>query len=214
MKTQHRILFIACGLLAAALAVGTWRNPEFWQSAEHRGDRLMAKHRYADAAKAYQDPWRIGVAQYRDSQFENAAKTFARVPGAEGAFNAANAWLMHGQYERAIAGYDKALGMRPGWKDALDNKQLAIARRDLLNASGKDRDQESAEAYKPDEVVMDQKGEDQAGEKKEPGEGASDDAALQATWLRRVKTRPQDFLKAKFAWQAQAQAQGQPAPPP
>ncbi len=170
----------------------------------------MAKHRYADAAKAYADPWRIGTAQYRDSQFENAAKTFARVPGATGAYNAANAWLMHGQYDRAITGYDKALGMQPGWKEALDNKQLAIARRDLLNASGKDRDQESAEAYKPDEVVMDQKGEDHPGEKKEPGDQEADDAALQATWLRRVKTRPQDFLKAKFAWQAQAQA----TPPP
>lgn len=214
MKTRHRILLITPGALAVLLIAGTLRNPEFWESADHRGDRLMARHLYAEAAKAYRDPWRIGVAQYRDGQFENAAKTFARVPGANGAFDAANAWLMHGQYDRAIAGYDKALGMHPGWKEALDNKQLAIVRRDRLNASGKDRDQESAEAYEPDEIVMDQKGENKAGEKKEPGEGTADDAALQATWLRRVKTRPQDFLKAKFAWQAQAQAQGQSIPPP
>jgi Ca-activated chloride channel family protein len=81
-----------------------------------------------------------------------------------------------------------------------------------MTVSDKEREEESAEAYKPDEIVMDQKGENTPGEKKEPGEGAADDATLQATWLRRVKTRPQDFLKAKFAWQAQAQAQSTPPP--
>ena len=214
MKKSHRILILVDGLLAAVLIEGSLRNPEFWESKNRRGDRLMAERHYADAAKTYDDAWRIGVAQFRDSQFESAAKTFARVPGAEGAYNAANAWLMHGQYDRAIAGYDKALGMRPGWQEALDNKQLAIARRDRMKISDKEREEESADAYKPDEVVMDQKGNNTPDEKKEPGEGPSDDAALQATWLRRVKTRPQDFLKAKFAWQAQTQAQAQPTPPP
>ncbi|MES2438095.1 MAG: hypothetical protein V4584_03465 [Verrucomicrobiota bacterium] len=191
------------------LIIGTIRNPDFWQTADRRGDRLMAKRQFAAAAKTYEDPFRIGVAQYRDGQFEAAAKTFARVPGATGAYDAANSLLMHGQYDQAIAAYDKALGFKPGWQQAVDNKQLAIARRDAMKDSGKDREKEATDAYKPDETVMDQKG----GKTNDPpkpleGDQPMDDAGLQATWLRRVKTTPAQFLKAKFAWQAQAAAQG------
>jgi Ca-activated chloride channel family protein len=31
---------------------------------------------------------------------------------------------------------------------------------------------------------------------------------MQALWLRRVQTRPADFLRAKFAYQQAAQAEG------
>ncbi|WP_052572981.1 hypothetical protein [Haloferula sp. BvORR071] len=189
-------------LLAVLLLAGSLRDPDFWSTPDQRGDALLRKKRYADAAKTYADPWRIGIAQYRDSQFEAAAKTFGRVPGATGAYNAANSWLMHGAYDAAIAGYDKALGFRPGWQEALDNKQLAITRRDRMGVSDKEREQESAEAYKPDEIVFDQKGKGDPGKEKPPIQGPADDASLQATWLRRVKTTPADFLKAKFAWQA------------
>ena len=91
------------------LAVGSVRNPNFWTTPDQRGDALMRQRKFADAAKAYSDPWRIGVAQYRNGDFEAAAKTFARVPGAVGAFNQGNAWLMHGQYDAAVASYDRAL---------------------------------------------------------------------------------------------------------
>jgi Ca-activated chloride channel family protein len=188
-------------VLGAVLGIGTWRDPDFWSTADQRGDALMKKKRYAEAAKAFRDPMRIGIAQYRDGQFEAAAGTFARVPGADGLFNAANAWLMHGQYDRAIGLYDRALVVRPDWKDAADNKALAIARRDRMEVSGEEREQESADAYDADNIAFDNKGGNEDKEGK-PIEAGDSDAALQATWLRRVKTTPAQFLKAKFAWQA------------
>ncbi|WP_341402623.1 hypothetical protein [Luteolibacter soli] len=197
MKACLTILLV----FAAVLGIGTWRDPEFWRTANQRGDALMKGKHFAEAAKAYRDSMRIGIAQYRDGQFEAAAGTFARVPGADGLYNAANAWLMHGQYDKAIGLYDHALGIRKDWKEAMDNKAVAIARRDRMTIADKEREQEATEAYDPDSITFDNKGGNEQKDPK-PMEGESKDADLQATWLRRVKTTPAQFLKAKFAWQA------------
>lgn len=205
---MKRFLIIAGALTIAALVTGTLRDRDFWLTPDQRGELLMRKKNYAAAAKAFSDPWRIGVAQFRNSDFEAAAKTFARVPGAPGAFDQGNAWLMHGQYDTAVASYDRALGFRPGWKDAQENKGLALARKALLDASGEDREKEATEAYKPDEIVFDQKGGDKKGEPVELAQGDVSDDALRASWLRRVTTTPGDFLRAKFAYQASRAADG------
>jgi Ca-activated chloride channel homolog len=196
-------LSVAIFILVVVLVfvLGSARNPSFWSSPDQRGDTLFRAGKFAEAAKVYTDPWRIGVAQYRNGNFEAAAKTFARVPGAEGAFNQGNSWLMHGKYAAAIESYDRALGFRPGWKDAEENKALAIARRDKINASNEDATPEPPEE-KPDEIVFDPKGENKKGQPQEISGASMSDEELRSTWLRRVQTTPSDFLKAKFAYQA------------
>lgn len=189
-------------LFLLVLAAGTVRDPHFWRTADQRGDQLLAEKRFAEAAKVYADPWGIGVAQYRDGQFEAAAKTFKRVPGADGAFNQGNAWLMHGQYDEAIESYDRALGFHPGWKEAEENKALAMARKDMLEASAKNRAEDQTGAYTADKIVFDQKGDDKTGQPTEMNGQKMSDAELRALWLRRVQTTPGDFLRAKFAYQA------------
>jgi len=169
----------------------------------------MGEKKYAEAAKAYADPWRAGVAQFRNGDFKAAAKTFARVPGADGAFDQGNAWLMAGAYAAAVQSYDRALGFRPGWKDAEENKALALARQKLLDDAGKNADQEqTGQDEKPDEIVFDGKeeGDDKASKPIELGGDKMSDEELRATWLRHVQTTPGQFLKAKFAYQA-AQAE-------
>ncbi len=209
---MKRALIVALLLFAGVLVCGTVRDANFWSTPDRRGDALMRAHQLTEAAKTYANPWRIGVAQYRNGDFEAAAKTFARVPGADGAFDQGNAWLMHGNYDGAIASYDRALGFKPSWKEAEENKAVAIARKAKIDASGKDRDQEAADAYKPDEVKFDQKGEDRKSQPEEMAESQTSDEELRATWLRQVKTTPGDFLRAKFAYQAaQADSSRQPS---
>lgn len=205
---KHWIVIFVGLAVAVVLIIGTARDPNFWRTADQRGDAKLREHKFADAARAYTDPSRIGAAQYRNGDFEQAAKSFARVPGAVGAFNQGNALLMHGKYDDAIASYDRALGFRPGWKDAEENKTLAAARKAKIDAAGANREQESADAYKPDEIKFDQQGEDQKSKPTELAQQEVSDEALRATWLRQVQTTPGDFLRAKFAYQASHAAKG------
>ena len=204
------VVLLPLVFLVLVLVLGTARNPNFWTTPDQRGDALMRERKFAAAAKAYSDPWRIGMAQYRNGDFEAAAKTFARVPGAAGAFNQGNAWLMHGQYDAAVASYDRALEFHPGWKDAEENKALALARKAKMQNSSKDADQEQTGQDKPDDIVFDQKGSVKQGQPIEIAGGEMSDEEMRATWLRRVQTTPGDFLRAKFAYQA---ARTEPQPP-
>ncbi len=193
-------ILIFLGLILV-LVIGTVRNPSFWRSADQRGDTLFQRGKLQEAAKTYNDPMRQGIALYRAGDFEKAAKVFARVPGAEGAFNQGDALLMHGAYDQAIASFDRALGYHPDWKEAQENRYLAVARRDGIKKKGGDEGADQA----PDQIVVDLNAKDQ-GKKAEAPEGGDklSDAELQATWLRRVQTTPGDFLRMKFAYQAQA----------
>ena len=204
----HRIIPAASATAVAILLAGTLLHTDFWSTPDQRGERLMRAKDYKAAAKTFADPWHIGMAQYRNGDFEAAAHTFARVPGAAGAYDQGNAWLMHGGYDAAVASYDRALGFKPGWKEAEENKALALARKAAIEGSGENRDQEQADAYDPDDVKFDQKGDDKKGEPVELSQGQMSDDALRASWLRRVKTTPGDFLRAKFAWQAADAANG------
>lgn len=205
---------IAAGVAAlglAALCYGTWHNNEFWRSATQRGDSLMAQQKFREAAAAYTDPWRIGMAQYRDGDFEPAAHTFARVPGAAGAFNQGNAWLMHGDYTAAVASYDRALGFQPDWQAAQDNRAIALLRQQRLDDARYSDERESPDEYNPDdEVVEEKRNSKNKSEPQQMNTAQLSDAELRATWLRRVRTTPGDFLRAKFAYQA-AQAESAPA---
>jgi Ca-activated chloride channel homolog len=195
-------LWLPAGSLIALLIAGTVRDPDFWFTPDQRGDALFKAKKYQEAAKMYTDPIRIGAAQYRNGDFEAAAKTFARVPGAIGAFDAGNALLFHGKYDGAIAAYQRALSTRPKWKPSEENMAIAVARKKALEASGEDREKEQTDSDEPDEIVMNLRGQNKKTAPDLSAEGPATDEDLQATWLRRVQTTPGDFLKAKFAYQA------------
>jgi Ca-activated chloride channel family protein len=198
-------IILGVTLLAAVvlLAVfGPWRRLDLWVTPEQQGDRLVREEKYDEAAKAYTDPARQGAALYRAGDFKAAATAFARDGSSEGAFNRGNALTMLGKYDDAIKSYDRALSLRPGWKDAEDNRAIAVVRRDRLKTQGGDV---TGGQEKPDEIVFG-KEKNQAGEKVQvdAGEPLSDDQ-LRLLWLRRVQTKPADFLRAKFAYQLQQQ---------
>jgi Ca-activated chloride channel homolog len=199
---RKRLPWLLAGGLIALLVLGTLRNPNFWLTPDQHGDALFRAKKYKEAAKAYADPIRIGAAQYRGGDFEAAAKTFARVPGAIGAFDEGNALLFHGNYDGAIAAYQRALSVQPGWQPAEENLAIAVARKKVLEASGGDREKEQTDSDEPDEIVMDQKGGNKKSTPDLAAEGPANDQEFQVTWLRRVQTTPGDFLKAKFAYQA------------
>lgn len=192
---------VACLVAGAVLltAFGPASRPDLWATPEQRADRLFRDGKYADAAKRTGDPRRQGAAFYRAGNFKQAAVAFARDGTAEGAYDRGNALVMQGKYADAVKSYDRALVLRPGWNDAAENRAVAVVRRDRMNFKGGD----SGDNEKADDVVF-EKGKKSAGDEVQVAGGEKlSDEQLQAMWLRRVQTKPADFLRAKFAFQLQ-----------
>jgi Ca-activated chloride channel homolog len=187
-----------------ALIIGTVCDPDFWFSANQRGNALFRHGKFEQAAKIFSDPMRQGVALYRAGDFLPASKSFLRVRDAAGAFNQGDALLMHGAYDQAIAAFDRALSLHPGWKEAQENRALAVIRRDRLKIQGGNMTEGMEEG---NETVINLNAKRGQNSQESAGGDKLSDAELQATWLRRVQTTPGDFLRVKFSYQAQEQAQ-------
>lgn len=193
-------------LIVALLIAGTWWDRDFWSTPDRRGDRLLRADSFADAAKEYRDPVRQGVALYRAGEFDQASTAFARGSTAEAAYDRGNVLVLRGQYDDAIKSYDRALALKPGWKDATDNRAIAVVRRDRLKLKGGD---ESGGQVDPDAIVFD-KNKPPAGAPTTDVSGGPplDDEQIRALWMRNVQTRPADFLRTKFAYQMSERSSG------
>lgn len=177
----------------AVLAAAVWATPD------QQGQRLFNEQHYKEAAARFADPMRKGTALYRAGEFKEAQAVFARLDTAEAHYNRGNCLVLLGQYQDAIASYDRALQRQPDWTEATDNRALAAARAELMKQEGGDMGDQQIGA---DEIVFDKK--KPGGQDTDlSGEQPADSSSTQALWLRRVQTRPADFLKAKFAYQHQ-----------
>ena len=190
------LLFLLLFPFGVQAGSGAWTG--LWLTPDQQGQRWFRREDYAAAAETFRDPMWQGAAWYRAGEFEKAAQAFARRDTADAHFNQGNAWLMRGEYETAIASYGRALEKRPDWKEAADNRALAIARAKTVEKKGGDRGDQKIGA---DKVVFDKNTKNEGQETEITGGKALSDEEVQALWLRRVQTRPADFLKAKFAYQ-------------
>lgn len=163
----------------------------------------------AEAAKVYTDSMRRGVALYRAGAFKEAAVAFSGALSSEGFFNRGNALLFQGMYEEAMKAYDQALLLNPGWKETEDNREIARLRAERLKQEGGEGTGGKLEA---DDYVFGEKSENKSGGEEtvemDGGAGLSDEE-LRALWLRKVQTRPGDFLRSKFAYQYARQKKGE-----
>ncbi|WFB35862.1 tetratricopeptide repeat protein [Kiritimatiellota bacterium B12222] len=171
-----------------------WFTPDQW------GQQLYRKEKFTEAAIAFADPMHRGAAWYRAGEFDQAVRSFRMVKTAEGHYNLGNALVMGGQYDAAIEAYDQALSIQPEWKEAQENREVARLRGEAVKEQGGNMTEGEMGA---DEVVFgdDIKGSDDAGEEVVAGENLSSEEQ-QAMWMRKVQTRPADFLKTKFSMQA------------
>ncbi len=193
----------ASAALAVALLLAAGCSDELWSRPEQRAQRDFDAERFAEAAEEYTDPERRGVALFRAGEFEEAASVLGRTASAEGAFNRGNALVMLGEYTEAMKAYERALQLRPGWREAEENHELARLRHLLKNPEVEDVGGTGG-MLAADELVFD--GKNQGGDSEQEtvevdGGDPLSEAELRALWLRKVETRPADFLRARFAYQ-------------
>ncbi len=192
----------ALTLVVAAERTG-WRN--LWLTPDQRGRVLMSQGRPAEAAEGFRDPLWRGVALFRAGDFKAAADVLSRVGAAEGVYDRGNALVMLGKYEEAVGEYSRALQIRPDWPDALANRDLARARAAMLKATGGDIDDTE---FGASQIVFDKTKRGGTDSTVEGAQPEMTDEAIRAIWLKRVQTRPADFLRARFAYQLQSGAAG------
>jgi len=115
------IVILLCGVVTSAQAF-TWRD--LWVNRDHQAKTMLDAGRNDEAAKTFQRlDWR-GTAAYRAKNYSQAAQDFARVHSVDGDYNAGNALANMGQYQQAIAAYDRVLAQNPKHEDALFNKKV------------------------------------------------------------------------------------------
>ncbi|MDB5487784.1 MAG: hypothetical protein JWQ58_1499 [Reyranella sp.] len=187
--------------LGAATWMWSWQN--LWSTPDQRGRRLMAQGQYGAAAEAFMDPMWQAVARFRGGDFKQAAQIFGGLDTAAAAYDQGNALVMLGKYDEAVARYDRALVLRSGWADAEANRTLARLRAERMIQKGGDLGDQREGA---DEIVYDRDGKRQGGQSTDVTGAPMSDEAVRALWLKRVQTRPADFLKSRFAWQLQSGA--------
>jgi len=207
MKIRPVTLLCACFLLLvfSGPAVGSGLPASFagwWLTADQQGQRLFDQERFLEAAGAFEDMGRKGVAFFRGGDFESAASVFGRMRTPEAAYNRGNALVMLGRYDEAIKSYEQALELRPGWPPAVENLAIARARKEML-APPDDDSGGTGGQLEADEIVFDDTGRvNKAGSEAETGGGeALSDEEMRAVWLRRVQNDPADFLRTRFSYQ-------------
>ena len=183
---------------------------DLWLTPDQQAQRLFNRGEFEEAAPLYSDSINQGMAYYRAGNFKYAVASFGRSTSPEAHYNRANALLLSGKYEEAIAGYDEALRQQPGWVAAEENREIALARKARLEPKGGSQGTE----LEPDDIVVDPTKKDtpnQTPERVEEGQGLSD-KELRTLWLRRVQTKPGDFLRSKFSYQLALREQGEDHP--
>lgn len=89
---------------------------------------------------------REGLEAYRAGRFDEAAKTWRALPGADAAYNRGNALARAGRLEEALEAYDESLRREPGMADAIANRALVEAELRRNPPSGGSRSRERQEA--------------------------------------------------------------------
>jgi Ca-activated chloride channel family protein len=85
--------------------------------------QLYQQGDHQQAAELFRDPSWQSVAKYRTGDFSAAAEGWQQQEGETATYNHATALARQGQYEEALAAYDRLLEQSPGHQDARFNRQ-------------------------------------------------------------------------------------------
>lgn len=193
VRRGWRVTWSAC-LVAMVMSgtpldahAGAWANA--FLTPDQQG-RLAFEHgHYDEAAQHFRDPYWKGRAAYEAGDYPAALTAFSDLDTADGYFYVGNTQTRLRQYDAALAAYDLALSIKPGWEPAVVNRGI-VAR--LLEAMSQEDQGDQAEP--PDRSIQDKTAQGGKMTKVPVAQATSEDV-----WLRNLTISPARFLRGKFA---------------
>ena len=151
--------------------VSAWER--LWQRRDQRARTALDAGDLAQARELAPDPSLRGAAAYRSKDWPAAAQDFADGESADAQYNLGNALAMAGDYEKALAAYDKALAQEPDMSDALANRKAVEDA--LKQPPPKQGQQDKQDQAKQDQDKQDQnqQGQNKSAQDKQDPEPAS-----------------------------------------
>ena len=159
------VIFIA-PLAAEPVYALSWAD--LWRTPDQQAKASLEEGDSTEAAQLFEDPrWRA-VANYRSGAYPESAAGFSGGEAADDFYNYGNALARMGEFESALAAYEKALEIDPDAEDAAFN-------RDLIEELMQQQDSQSGE-----QGDQQQSSEDGGGAQQSEGESESDPSSEQS----------------------------------
>ncbi|MFT5730519.1 MAG: Ca-activated chloride channel family protein [Desulforhopalus sp.] len=198
------VIVVAGGWLVMTLKNVDWSLKALLVTPTQEYQYYFNKREYVKAANSSVDSLQQGSALYLAGEFKKAAAVFGSSGSLETVYNRANSYVMLGKYDLAIADYENVLKKKPEWKEASDNLVLARLRKEKM-APPEDDFGGTGGKLAADEIVIGDKKtgssvEDDDENQMQEGSQLSQNEQ-QALWLKKVQTKPADFLRLKFSYQ-------------
>jgi Ca-activated chloride channel homolog len=182
---------------------------DLWLTPDQQGRYYFEKGNYAVAADRFADPMWRGITFTYTGDYNAALNQFALAETPEAWYNQGNALAHLYKLPEAVHAYEQALHLRPDWREAQDNLKLV---RSLIPPPKKDEEQEEAP---PTPERGDTTQEEKGKKGKEVMQQARMDPEKMADiWMRNIQTSPADFLRRRFAIQADESVTKPPATTP
>ena len=199
------LLAVGLGTGAIVPAPASADPVDWFLTPDQQGRLAFENAQFDTAADLFEDPMWKGIAAYRTGRYVEAAKLFARVPTARGLFNMGNSLIKSREYYRAIEAFRQAVAEDPTFREAERNLEVAEFLVGYLDRAREatdtgDESELGADGFKFDN--RQEKGAEMVITNQSRLEAKSADQ-----WMRAVDTEPREFLRFKFALEAERQAQ-------
>ncbi len=203
----------------------SWQD--LWRTPDQQAASAMAAGEHAVAAELFEDPRWKSAAQYRSGDFEASAEALKDLDDPDSHYNRGNALARNGDFQSALAAYQRALELDPAHEDAAYNRDVLLENMPPQQQQGggqgddsqqqqdpqSQQDQQGSEPQQGEQQndgqqqspQQEQESEGQQGEQQASSESLDDWASEQAAdqWLRRIPDDPGGLLRRKFRYQYQ-----------
>lgn len=137
------------------LKAGTFND--YLLNAEEKGKELFYQERYAEAAECFEDPYKKGVACYKNGQFDEAEKMFKECTKKDTAcsatYNLGNSLAQQQKYKEAIKAYEDVLEQWPNHLQAKEN--LEIVKKMLKEQQKQEKKEKNSDSSEDQEKQKD-----------------------------------------------------------